>query len=160
MWIRQSNLSNAQRMLEVQINYRCQEVQKEAMGLNHRCSKDRYTVGGADTAKHNRATMILQMTLLDLMSDPKIRQWESSGISTRNGPAKSNGWKVHGWDLIAPMLCLQRLATPGWWQMATGWHLRTNGGWQLSTSCAQVQWRTARHKPIELTKLTDWTLPG
>ena len=39
MWIRQSNLSNAQRMLEVQINYRCQEIQKEAMGLNHRCSK-------------------------------------------------------------------------------------------------------------------------
>ena len=30
MWIRQSKLSNAQRMLEVQINYPCQEVQKES----------------------------------------------------------------------------------------------------------------------------------
>ena len=42
--------------------------------------------------------------------------------------------------------------------VTNGKRLRTNGEWQLSTSCAQVQWRMAKHKPIALAKLTDLTL--
>ena len=98
---------------------------------------------------------LLQPTSIRHEYNSKTRQWESNDTSTRKDSPKSNGWKVHRWDLVASMLCLQRLATPGWWQMAKGWHLRTNGEWQLSTSCAQVQWRIAKHKPIELTILTD-----
>ena len=62
-------------MLEVQINYRCQENSKRGNGTESpMLKKDLCTVGGADAAKRSRATMILQMTPLDLLPDPKIRQ--------------------------------------------------------------------------------------
>ena len=94
------------------------------------------------------------------IQDSKIRQWEPNDTSTRNDSPKPNGWKVHRWDLVASMLCLQRLATTGWWQMAKGWHLRTNGEWQLSTSCAQVQWGMAKAQAHWTDKIDRFNLTG